>query len=307
MEFREIAGGLGFPEGPVVMPDGAVLLVEIARKTLTRVGADGKIDVIADLGGGPNGAAVGPDGAIYVCNNGGRFTFALKEGRYEIPLKAPDYPGGSIQRVDLATGRAETLYDRFEGRRLIAPNDLVFDSHGGFWFTDHSLFDDLTLTFGAVYYGRADGSSLRRAAHRLLSPNGIGLSPDETRLYVADTFSGRLWSLDLAGPGQRADDAPCLVTGGKTIGALAPGQCLDSMAVEADGRICVATQLASESITVFGADGGGFEQIAVPGYMTTNLCFGGADMRDAYITCGGDGRLLACRWPRPGLSLAYNL
>src|SRR5260370_18233300 len=68
---KEITSGLKFPEGPVAMPDGSVILVEIARQTLTRVMPDGKQHVIATLGGGPNGAAMGPKGKIYVTNNGG--------------------------------------------------------------------------------------------------------------------------------------------------------------------------------------------------------------------------------------------
>ena len=63
-EVRELATGLQFPEGPVAMADGSVLVVEIKRGTLTRVGAAGDVDVVADLGGGPNGAAIGPDGAV---------------------------------------------------------------------------------------------------------------------------------------------------------------------------------------------------------------------------------------------------
>ena len=69
--MRTIATGLRFPEGPIAMPDGTVLLVEIERQTLTRVRSDGSTEIIAKLGGGPNGAAIGPDGAVYVCNNGG--------------------------------------------------------------------------------------------------------------------------------------------------------------------------------------------------------------------------------------------
>ncbi|MGH7802731.1 MAG: SMP-30/gluconolactonase/LRE family protein, partial [Candidatus Binatia bacterium] len=68
--LREIASGLQFPEGPIAMLDGSVILVEIQRGTLSRVDAKGKISVIAELGGGPNGAAMGPGGKIYVTNNG---------------------------------------------------------------------------------------------------------------------------------------------------------------------------------------------------------------------------------------------
>ena len=68
---RDVAQELQFPEGPVARPDGTALVVEIRRGSLSRVGTDGSVDVVADLGGGPNGAAIGPDGACYVVNNGG--------------------------------------------------------------------------------------------------------------------------------------------------------------------------------------------------------------------------------------------
>src|SRR4051812_50176067 len=70
-DVRVLATDLEFPEGPVVMPDGSVVLVEIRGRRLTRVFPDGRKDVVAEIPGGPNGAALGPDGKIYVCNNGG--------------------------------------------------------------------------------------------------------------------------------------------------------------------------------------------------------------------------------------------
>src|SRR5271165_6850535 len=62
-EFRVVADGLEYPEGPVYQSDGSILLVEIHKGTLTRVSADGTKQTVANLGGGPNGAAIGPDGA----------------------------------------------------------------------------------------------------------------------------------------------------------------------------------------------------------------------------------------------------
>ncbi len=108
LEMEEIASGLKFPEGPIAMDDGSVILVEIERGTLSRVSEDGKVEVIADLGGGPNGAAIGPDGAVYVCNNGG-FEWHHRGGLTIPGDIAPDYSGGRIERVDLATGKVDTL------------------------------------------------------------------------------------------------------------------------------------------------------------------------------------------------------
>ncbi|MGZ6013898.1 MAG: SMP-30/gluconolactonase/LRE family protein, partial [Caulobacteraceae bacterium] len=135
MDIQLVAEGLFFPEGPIAMADGSVILVEIGGKRLTRVRPDGSKQTVAELGGGPNGAAVGPDGAIYVVNNGGAFDFPEnfeEEGRLLIPAR---YDGGYVQRVDLKTGAVATLYGDCDGKPLNAPNDIVFDDQGGFWFT----------------------------------------------------------------------------------------------------------------------------------------------------------------------------
>src|SRR5207249_11426688 len=108
--FHELATGLRFPEGPVAMPDGSVILVEIERRALSRVTPDGKVHVIATLGGGPNGAAMGPGGKIYVTNNGG-LKFMERPGKLFPIGQADDYASGSIQVVDPMPGKFETLYD----------------------------------------------------------------------------------------------------------------------------------------------------------------------------------------------------
>ncbi|MDP6876828.1 MAG: SMP-30/gluconolactonase/LRE family protein, partial [Alphaproteobacteria bacterium] len=101
-EIREIATGLKFPEGPIAMPNGDVILVEIARGTLSRVKPDGRVEVISENGGGPNGAAIGPDGACYVCNNGG-FRWHIKGDKHFPGYQDDNYSGGRIERVDLET------------------------------------------------------------------------------------------------------------------------------------------------------------------------------------------------------------
>src|SRR5512134_2002587 len=122
---RVLASGLRFPEGPVAMPDGSVVLVEIERRTLSRVTPDGKVHVVASLGGGPNGAAMGPGGKIYVTNNGG-FEWVDRPGKLFPATVAKNYAGGHIQVVDPDTGKFDTLYDACDGHRLRGPNDLVF-------------------------------------------------------------------------------------------------------------------------------------------------------------------------------------
>jgi gluconolactonase len=301
MTLELVAEGFQFPEGPIAMADGSIVLVEIAGKTLTRVTPDGKASVIAELGGGPNGAAIGLDGAVYVCNNGGSFHFFEQQGLLIPGATPPSHTGGMIQQVDLKAGAFSTLYDSCEGRRLIGPNDIVFDKAGGFWFTDHGCSTPEGRKFGALYYALADGSKIVRARDQIISPNGVGLSPDEKVVYAADTNLGRLWAFDIEEPGVVAavGFAP-----GRVISNLQGYQLLDSLAVEASGKVCVAT-IINGGITTFDPDGS-IEHFAVPDVIVTNICFGGADMRDAWITASGTGKLYKTRWPRPGLKLNFN-
>ena len=301
MQIELVASGLQFPEGPVALADGSVVLVEMRRKTLTRVAPNGRCTVIAELGGGPNGAAIGPDGAVYVCNNGG--AWGWRDGDLHLPGDPPaQYQGGSIQRVDLRTGRFSTLYDSCDGRPLNSPNDLVFDRQGGFWFTCLGQSDGEVRRLGALYYALPDGSKIIRWRSELYSPNGVGLSPDERTVYMADCAVGRLYAYDLTSPGVMTPaEFPIM---GRIVCTLPGYQWLDSLAVEADGRICVGT-LWNGGITVF-EPGGAYEHIAFPDPITTNICFGGADMRDAFVTCSSTGGLYRCRWPRPGLRLPFN-
>ena len=201
MQLTEIASGLRFPEGPIWMADGTIVLVEIARGTLSRVHPDGRVEVVAETGGGPNGAAVGPDGRVWVCNNGG-FEW-IEAGGLLVPGHQPDdYQGGSIQVVDLASGAVETLYTECDGLPLRAPNDIVFDEHGGFWFTDHGKARARERDRTGVFHAAADGSKITEVVFPLEAPNGIALSPDGARLYVAETPTGRVYAFDVVGPGE---------------------------------------------------------------------------------------------------------
>ncbi len=302
-EIREIASGLEFPEGPIAMRDGSVILVEIKRGTLSRVTPDGKVHVIAKTGGGPNGAAIGPDGKCYVCNDGGFEWHDL--GGLTVPGNQPkDYIGGRIQRVDLSTGKVEDLYTECDGHPLRGPNDIVFDTAGGFWFTDHGKTRERDRDRTGVFYAKPDGSFIREVLFPMDGPNGVGLSPDGKRLYVAETWPCRLWTWEVTAPGQAAGMEPFAPGGGKLLCGLPGFQLFDSLAVDSAGNVCVAT-LANGGITVVSADGSSVEQVPMPDPLTTNICFGGKDLRTAYITLSGTGKLVAMEWPRPGLKLNY--
>ena len=302
-DLKVLATGLRFPEGPVALPDGSVALVEIARGTVSRV-ADGVVSVIADLGGGPNGLALGPDGALYVCNNGG-FEWIDDRGRLRPAGTPANYSGGRIERVDPMTGASRVLYDRCGEHLLRGPNDIVFDRQGGFYFTDLGKVRPRDRDQGGVYYALPDGSRITEVAYPMLTPNGIGLSPDEATLYVAETEGGRLWAFDIIEPGVTARQPFPSPNGGRFLFNQAGYHRFDSLAVDAEGNICIAT-LMSGGITVIAPDGRLVRTVRTPDVYTTNICFGGPGLGTAYITLSGIGQLAAMPWPDTGLALNFS-
>ncbi len=304
-EMRVIAKGLTFPEGPVAQRDGSVVLVEIERQTVTRVRLDGTVTPIARIGGGPNGLAAGPGGSFYVCNNGG-FAWRFERGFLRPFAQSSDYTGGRIERLDPNTGAVQPLYERCGEHRLRGPNDIVFDAHGGFYFTDLGKVRPRERDHGGLYYARADGSGIVEVAYPMLTPNGVGLSPDGRTVYVAETESARLWAFDIQAPGIVAKRPFPSPHGGRLVIGLGGFQRFDSLAVAESGNICVAT-LITGCITVIAPDGTLLRQVPTDDVLTTNICFGGPDRRIAYITLSGKGQLVAMEWPEPGLKLAHEI
>ncbi len=316
LETRPVADGLQFPEGPIAT-DGSVVLVELQRGSLSRVDlATGATTVIAACGGAPNGAALGPPGPdgeqyVYVCNNGGFFEWHDVGGLTVPGACPPEHTGGSIQRVDLGSGEVVTLYDACDGAALVAPNDLVFDDAGGFWFTDHGVSADRCPERPGLLYAQADGSSITAMAGGLEGANGVGLSPRGDRVYVSETHHGRIWEWTVVEPGvlEQVDGARA---GARLLFDAPEGHLFDSLAVDGDGWVCVAT-LGQGGITAVAPDGSASEHHPLDDPLVTNICFAATtpdgdddpERRTAYITCSGTGRLIAARWPRPGRALVH--
>lgn len=301
-----VTDGLRFPEGPVAMDDGSIILVEIAAGRITRVQPDGTKETVAEPGGGPNGLAIGPDGKLYVCNNGG-FNYVESGGMLGPHGIAEDYSGGRIERIDLATGEVETLYKSGDfGCVLRGPNDIVFDAHGGFWFTDHGKqdFQARCHDIVGIFYAKADGSHLEEVIFPSYNPNGVGLSPDGKTLYAAETYTCRLTAFNIIAPGKVDDTAG---PGGPGIPLYRPAgyKFFDSLGMEEGGNICVAT-IGECGISVVSPEGELVEFVETDDIFTTNICWGGTDMRTAYICLSGTGRLVKTEWARPGLRLEHN-
>jgi gluconolactonase len=295
-EVRELATGLRFPEGPVVLPDGSLAVCQIAAGLISRVAPDGAVDEIVGGLPGPNGAALGPDGALYVCDNGGNFEF-MDLGGFMVPggITPDSWSGGSIRRVDLSTGEVTVLYTECDGRQLLAPNDLVIDAHGGIWFTDYGRTYQRTADRGGVYHAALDGSSIREVINPLDSPNGIGLSPEGDRVYVAETHHGRLLAWNVSGPGE-AESTSGLNAGGTLLCNPGGGKLFDSLAVDPEGWVCVGT-LSVGGITAVSPDGARTEFVDLPDPLVTNICFGPDDPNTAYVTFSATGVLAAIDWP----------
>ena len=285
------------------MRDGSVVLVEIERQTVSRVLPDGTVQVIARTGGGPNGLAVGPDGAFYVCNNGG-FAWRLEENLFRPAMVSSDYVSGRIERVDPGTGAVAVLYDRCGANKLNGPNDIVFDAHGGFYFTDLGKTRARDRDHGVIYYALADGSKIVEVA----AP-----APDAERHRSVAGWHGALRRRDRAGAAlgvrhHRARRGDGSRAGRRRMAdGWSPG-CPGSSGSTAwrsrpSGNVCIAT-LITGCISVIAPDGRLVRQVAMPDPVTTNICFGGPDLRTAYVTLSGTGQLVAMDWAEAGLRLA---
>ena len=305
MDYRVVATGLAFPEGPLELPGGDIAVVEIRSGDVSRINpATGAKATIAHTGGGPNGAALGPDGAIYVAQNGG-FSWVPREvggeTRYFPGEQPADYIGGQIQRVTLA-GEVTTIYTECNGEPLKGPNDLVFDAEGNFYFTDPGKNRPRSRDRTGIYYASPDGKMIKEIIFPMEAPNGIGLSPDGKTLYIAETPTARVWAVSLSGPGE---------VSGRRVLATVPGApptnlaMLDSLCVDAEGDVLVAT-LVHGGITSISPDGARLTHTPVPDTLTTNCCFAGPGLGTLYVTASTIGQLVAFdNWPTKGLKLNF--
>jgi len=290
-----LAEGLAFPEGPVVMPDGSIILVELLAGRITRVW-NGRKEVISEIGGGPNGAQIGPDGALYVCNNGGT-------DPANPSLADPSQPG-RIERLDLSTGKVDRLFDHAGDTPLSAPNDLIFDAEGGMWFTDYGKTTAECFARGGVYYRSPDGNTVRAITRAGSSFNGIGFSPDGKALYFVNHDAARLYRMRISGPGQVDGDDETSRPRTEFVATGLGDARFDGLAVTRSGNICIGTNHTGGLTTV--TPDGNVKFLKLPDVMVTNIAFGGTDMRDAFVTLGTTGRLARLRWDEPGLRLNFS-
>lgn len=253
MNVTLLASALGFPEGPVVMPDGAIVLCDGNTGELLRW-SDGSMSTFADTGGSPWGAVLGTDGAIYVTQGG------------NVPGSGDFSAVPGVQRVN-ADGTVEVLAATIAGHSLAGPNDLAFGPDGRLWFTDSGTEGDDSYPVrepGRLYVLGSSGGGEMVLERPQVYPNGIAFDA-EGRLYWTESMGHRV----------------CRLENGEatTFAQLSDDHVPDGMAFASDGRAFVCTTI-SGGVTVLSPEGEILEEIAL-GECATNCIFDGPAL---YVT-----------------------
>ena len=222
------ATGLGFPEGPVVLEDGRVVLCEEYGARLSVLDGSG-VSLFAETGGAPNGATLGADDQLYVAQNGG-----VVGAWRSTPMIA-----ASIQRVS-PDGAVTEACTQVAGSPLLAPNDICFGPDGRLYFTDPAEgYDPVNCSKPSRIYAVDSGGEGELIVERdPVYTNGLGFSPTGELLWV-ESYQRGVYRLK--------DEARLLCT-------LPENHLPDGFAVAEDGRIFIAT-VASHGITILGPDG----------------------------------------------------
>jgi gluconolactonase len=272
-ERTEIAAITAFTEGPTVDAEGNVYFTETISERIMKLAPDGKLTVFKEDSNAANGMVFDKEGRLIVC---------------EGSTTARHHP--RVVRIDVKTGKSETLAEAWEGKPLNKPNDVTIDGKGRIYFTDP---DDTGKS--AVYRIDATGSGARiLKTPEIQWPNGIMISPDDRTLYLveANKVKGgarmiRAYDLDVQGN----------VSHMRVFHDFSPGRSADGMCIDTAGNLYTAAGLhrlrgTSETLDtkpgvhVFSPGGKLIDFIPIPEDTITNCAFGGPDMRTLYVTAG---------------------
>ena len=292
-QVERLAQGLMFPEGPTIGPDGALYVTEIAGQRISKINEDGTISTFADTGGGPNGAAFNPLGELVVANNGGRWPTDVPSTSQ---APEPEFAQGRIQTIS-SEGVVLSELSEIDGAPLNSPNDLCFDSHGGYYFTDPEWSGLVggDRDGGPVCYVNAEGDAARVASN-IGFPNGLGVRVDGKVLVVCESLTGMLLSYRIEEPGILSPTA-------KPNGMIGRRSVPDGFCFDASGQIIVAGHGSSNLFILDGNDGRPVQIIELPDKGPTNCCFGGKDFRTLFVTSSDQGYVYAIDWPIEGMPL----
>lgn len=259
MPVTLVASGLGWPEGPTVLPDGRIVIVESYRSQLTAIDGNGNATRFAHTSGAPNSCVLGSDGALYVCQNGGTCG----------PWRASEMTTPSIQRVREG-GEAEIILSHVQGIALKGPNDLVFAPDGRLVFTDPGTYNPQNPDPSYIFALSPDGAAeVVVRFDKPTFPNGLAVEADGSIVW-AESYTGHICR-------QRPDGFH------EDLGRL-PGENAipDGMKIGADGRLYV-TDIAASGIHILRPDG--IPEGFLPcGRATTNCVFAGETL---WVTSAG--------------------
>ena len=251
-EPERIATDLKFTEGPVWHPDGYLLFSDIPANAIYKLTPDGKLETFRSPSGNSNGLTLDRRGRLVACEHGNR----------------------RVSRTE-SDGTIVTLADRYQGKRLNSPNDLVVKSDGSVYFTDPPYGvkpDQRELDFQGVYRIAPDGT-LTLLVDDFERPNGLAFSPDEKVLYVADTAREHVRAFDLQSDGTLANDRVF------AEGVSEKGHGPDGMKVDVNGKLYVTAGVT----WVFDSTGKHLGNIVTP-EAPANCAFGGTDNKTLFIT-----------------------
>lgn len=254
-EVETVHTGFAFTEGPAWDPRGTLYFSDIPNSTIHRLGDGDALSKFTTDSKHTNGILLAADGRMLACQM-----------------------DGQVVSYDVDSGTVTVLADSYQGKRFNAPNDLVIDNSGGIYFTD-PLFrapEPLPQGVQAVYYVTAAGE-VSRVTDDIAAPNGIALSPDGKRLYVAPSRQAQMLVYDVDGPGK--------LSGGQTLCRLKQPEGKDDtggdgMVVDIEGNLYFTTNLGVE---IFSAEGQHRGLVVFP-EQPANVTFGGADRKTMYVT-----------------------
>jgi gluconolactonase len=274
--LRQVGDGFGFPEGPVMLPDGYLVFSDIANDAIVRFTRPGRTGVFRHPSGGANGNTLDPRGRLVTC----------EAGRRRVTRTEPD-------------GAITVLATHYQGKRLNAPNDIVVRSDGAAYFTDPIFLGPDEASLAPSYmaldscgvFRIAPDGGLTRLTTDVSRPNGLAFSPDESRLYVVDTADNSVVLFDVAADGSLRNRRRWLVMRHEAEGVG------DGMKVDTAGNAYVT---GPGGVWVVAADGTPLGVLRLP-VVTTNLAFYGYDAKILFITA--PPAVFVVRLAIPGVSV----
>lgn len=252
---KKVASGCKFTEGPAVAPDGALMFSDGPNDRIMRLAPDGKLTEFLKPCGAANGLLFDHEGRLLMCQS--------------------SREGGGRALARLEDGEIKTLTSKHNGTRLIAPNDLCIDAHGRIYFTDPYYSGEKSQPKAGVYRFDPDGTQ-QLLVDDLLKPNGIVITPDSGTIYVSDRGTQKLHRYRVSKEGELAPDG--------IVYDFSPDRGIDGMWLDVEGNIYgAAGQGKTTGLFVVSPEGELLLHKPMPEF-STNVTFGGEDMRDLFLT-----------------------